>query len=146
MRRKTEQEYIEKFWSKVNKTEDCWLWIGPSSKGKDTTRAKFTYNGTQVLAYHFIWYLLYGVFPTKMICHTCDNGLCVKPDHLFEGTRSENMFDASRKNRTTWYSNEKIMQVHLLHEEGLSNLEISDRLGIHKTYVSKIINKHKRLI
>ena len=32
-------------------------------------------------------------------CHTCDTPACVNPEHLFVGTRSDNMKDAGKKGR-----------------------------------------------
>lgn len=32
-------------------------------------------------------------------CHTCDNKLCVRPSHIFIGTKSDNMQDMIRKGR-----------------------------------------------
>lgn len=39
--------------------------------------------------------------PTSIdACHTCDNPSCINPEHLWGGTRSQNLLDASKKGRT----------------------------------------------
>lgn len=32
--------------------------------------------------------------PGLLACHTCDNALCVRPEHVYEGTYTENLRDA----------------------------------------------------
>jgi len=80
--------------SKVQKTETCWIWTGAqNSRGY----GQF-WNGVKTIQAH--WFLLPEQPPKgKEACHHCDNPLCVRPSHIFIGTRSENMIDCCKKGR-----------------------------------------------
>ena len=82
---------------KVSKKTGCWVWF--RSKWRSNTRPVLKINGVRVLAHVFIHRTVIG--PTKglYVCHTCDNTLCVNPDHLFLGTAQDNMDDKVSKGR-----------------------------------------------
>ncbi len=51
-------------------------------------------------AHRAAWIRSNGAIPDGLVvCHKCDNGLCVNVDHLFLGTLSENMQDCISKGR-----------------------------------------------
>jgi len=58
-------------------------------------------TGKQVRPYVWALTLKLGrpIAPGKETCHTCDNPLCMEPEHLWEGTRAENLQDMMRKGR-----------------------------------------------
>lgn len=91
-------EPLEKrFWRKVNKTDNCWLWIG--AKFENGYGAIWTNPDTQ-RAHRVSWEINRGPIPDGLIvCHHCDNPPCVKPDHLFLGTLSDNRRDMVNKKR-----------------------------------------------
>src|ERR1700749_4969342 len=88
----------ERFFNKVTKTDNCWLWIGGTiNKGY----GNFTWGrGVNILAHRFSYEIHKGKIPEgKIILHSCDNPICVNPEHLTIGTQQDNVNDMMNKNR-----------------------------------------------
>lgn len=92
-----------RFWSKVNKTADCWLWFGNSDEhgyGRIGMGSKKDKSKKSVLAHRYSWELAKGEIPKGLfVLHKCDTPACVNPDHLFLGTQRTNVADMVQKNR-----------------------------------------------
>lgn len=88
-----------RFWGKVNKTPNCWLWTGPQlNSGYGVYYGASPWDS--VPAHRVSWILEHGTIPPGMcICHKCDVRLCVNPDHLFLGTYADNIHDMQNKGR-----------------------------------------------
>ncbi len=79
----------------------CWLWTETITKQADgNPRAVIWDRPRRRIAARVAWELYRGPIPATLeVCHTCDNGYCVNPDHLWLGTHQQNMADMVRKGR-----------------------------------------------
>lgn len=104
------QDITERFWKKVNKDGPvsdlmptlCWLWTAyADAAGYGIFRVTWEKNPKK--AHRVSWALNKGPIPEGMkVLHKCDVRACVRPDHLYLGTQTDNMRD--RKERTGYAS------------------------------------------
>lgn len=86
------------FWNRVKKSDNCWIW-----KGCKDTRGYgiMCVNGKPMRAHRYSYANEVGEIPEgQIVCHSCDNPVCVRPDHLFVGTHKDNSDDKMRKERS----------------------------------------------
>lgn len=73
----------------------CWLWEGlVNNQGYPVTSVK----GRRVPVTRVVM----GVDSASrsiVVCHKCDNPLCIRPEHLFVGTQKDNIADCIKKKR-----------------------------------------------
>lgn len=136
----------------------CWQWIG------DTNRTSlgygcFYHNAKRILAHRYMWELVNDKpVPTGfVVMHTCDNSLCVNPDHLKLGTQGENVADMITKDRQRFpkagwghplrkTNPELVREARKLRRNGHKISEIANILGLGVSTVGHMVNTHSRYI
>jgi hypothetical protein len=78
----------ERFWPKVDKTEDCWLWTACIRKDG---YGSFRVLNKTLLAHRVAYALVRGVVPELDLDHTCHTRHCVNPAHLRPVTHKQNL-------------------------------------------------------
>lgn len=81
----------ERFWAKVDKSGDCWIWTAYAHPSRDRLYGQFTIGRKKLRAHRFSYEMTHGEIPDGyVIDHICHNTLCVKPAHLQAVTVKEN--------------------------------------------------------
>lgn len=91
----------ERFWEKVDirGEDECWPWIASlDSRGYGSIGSD---GGKPLMRAHRVAYelCLGRIPPGLVVCHACDNRVCVNPHHLFVATQRDNVIDMIRKGR-----------------------------------------------
>lgn len=92
----------ERFWEKVDKSGDCWVWTGcltSTGYGQFASRLKPEWGRK---AHRWAYFMANPESQLDIILdHKCRNRLCVNPDHLRPVTVAENSENMSLDSRNT---------------------------------------------
>lgn len=81
------QQHRERFWSKVDKSGECWEWLA----AKNRKGYGVAWDGWRTQKAHRVaWADAHGGYPDGCLLHQCDNPGCVNPGHMRVGSRAEN--------------------------------------------------------
>lgn len=79
----------ERFWEKVDKSGECWLWTGACLP---TGYGAFWHEGGMVYSHRLSYAWAHGEIPEGMyVDHRCHTHNCVRPDHLRLVTNAQNL-------------------------------------------------------
>jgi hypothetical protein len=83
------KRWPERFWAKVDKSGECWLWTAQIDKdGYGIT----SHLGTSRKAHRVSWEMACGPVPGSLtLDHLCRVKTCVRPSHLEPVSASENL-------------------------------------------------------
>jgi hypothetical protein len=89
----------------------CWEWTGSKDAhgyGRLNIKSR---SASSLLAHRIAYEVANGPIPAgAAVCHSCDNPPCCNPAHLWLGSQSDNLRDASAKGRMRGQS-----QTHCAH-------------------------------
>ena len=95
MRKNTKEDFYRNVYPEPN--TGCWLWGG---KQDDSGYGSFYLNGI-ARAHRVSLYIHCVDFNVNLdVLHRCDNPSCVNPEHLYQGTQSDNNRDRFVRGRT----------------------------------------------
>jgi predicted XRE-type DNA-binding protein len=138
------RRFEDKFFFKINfeGEGDCWIWKAATTNGYGVFHAFGESKAHRVSYRYFV-----GDIPEGMVvCHTCDNPLCVNPTHLFLGTQRDNMQDMISKGRHCKQKlfAEDIESIRQLYAEtDLSQYKLAEMFGVSQNHICDIVNMKK---
>lgn len=148
-------EAVDRFWSRVDKSGECWEWQGSRQHyGHGLMSVKGKHLKTHRISYE----LHVGPIPVGLcVRHKCDNPPCVNPDHLEVGTLADNNRDRDLRGRHVKLENEahgmhkltdrQVATIRRLAEErAMTRIAIARQFGISEGYLYRLLKHESRKV
>jgi hypothetical protein len=131
-------------WSTPEPSTGCWLWMrGAGSGGYGT----ISVGGKTVRTNRASYEAFYGPIPEGLfVLHSCDQKLCVNPEHLSADTRGENTRQAyargltprlrGTKNHNAKFSEADVTMWHVMHMAGMSGADVARAYNTSRSVVN----------
>jgi len=128
---------------------DCIEWTGARTGAGYGSRHV---GGRRVATHRLAWIEAYGPIPDGLcVLHRCDNRPCMNVDHLFLGTRLDNMRDMVAKGRlprrvgalssTARLTQAQVDAIRELYAAGgISKSDIGRQFGISNSHAGRVIS------
>ncbi len=141
---------MNRFWSKVDKTDTCWLWNGATEKGGyGILHTRKAYGTGYVKVHRLSYEVHFGNIPKGLwVLHSCDNPPCVNPNHLSLGTHKDNMRQMSNRSRSVRGSASNFAKLdtgtvleirHRYSQGGILQKELAAEFGVSISCISNIV-------
>lgn len=140
-------EALSRFWDNTRWNGECLEWTGPRNYAG---YGVFYHEDKGKLAHRVAYELAHGsLSEDACVLHRCDSPPCIRPVHLFEGTREDNIFDMIGKGRSRHPVGEghyratlteaEVRAIRAEHTARRSPRAIADERGLHRSTAQRIV-------
>ena len=137
----------ERFWSKVDKSGDCWLWLGArTAQGYGS----FKIGPDTHVAHRVAYALTFGpIRKGRLVRHSCDNPPCCNPAHLLLGTDADNIADKVDRGRQAKgegngrakLTADDVRAIRVSHAAGVAVRSLAAMYGVHPRAIDYIVQR-----
>jgi hypothetical protein len=143
----------DRFDRKVTIGPDCWEWIGAKTS---SGYGHLSVDGATIKAHRYAWEREHGPIPDGLlVCHTCDNRLCVRLSHLFLGSAHDNTGDMRAKGRDSFSTNkgelhgrakltdDQVREIRARAAAGESHRSLARHFDVHHSQIGNIVRRER---
>ena len=141
---------VARFWARVDTSGECWEWTGyrMPKMGYGAMYLGYKKERTSsghawpigMTAHRFSWVLHFGSIPEgQWVLHRCDNPPCVRPDHLWLGTKGDNVRDMYAKGRGGYHG----MPGEANHKAKLTEQQVYEMRAQYRALVNSLASRHE---
>ena len=127
-----------RFWSKVVKGPDCWLWRG---KCGSKHYGRLTVDHREVRVHRFAYELHHGPIPVgQHVTQTCGNWRCVRPDHLAVG-KAPVAHAAGEASVNAKLTEAEVVEIRTRAEAGETLAKLAAAYGVSRTSIWRVVKR-----